>query len=376
MGEVVTQHPRAPGVASSSPAPPPRPRHPQERRGQWPGSTDPGTLAPMSDQLRSRAEANGGMLSAADVADAGLRSRDLTRLVRAGTLTRVAARSHLLTEVLDVATTPEERHRLTAMALVHSFDGRVAASHHSALAMHGLPFWRVQPDQFHVARISGRSSRRRGSLSIHEAYPATDGAAQAVITSPTSGLRAVCVGLAVIGTAMVDGEEAGVVAADAALHRQLVTRDELSGWLDRLRRRPGLATARRAIALADERSESVGETRTRLLLLAMPDLPEVTPQFRFLDERGDEWARADFLVGRRLVVEFDGRTKYRAAEGTNASEVAQTVWSEKRREDRIRAAGAGHVVVRLVWDDLDHPGRARAMVRHGLRQADNLPGVA
>lgn len=108
----------------------------------------------------------------------------------------------------------------------------------------------------------------------------------------------------------------------------------------------------------------------------MPDLPEVTPQFAFVGPSGAEWARADFLVGRRLVVEFDGRTKYKASEGSTTAEIEDVVWREKRREDRIRAHGGGMVVVRLVWDDLDHPERARVAIRQGLAQVAHLPVTA
>ena len=95
----------------------------------------------------------------------------------------------------------------------------------------------------------------------------------------------------------------------------------------------------------------------------MPDLPEVIPQFAFVGPSGAEWARADFLVGRRLVVEFDGRTKYKASEGSTTAEIEDVVWREKRREDRIRAHGGGMVVVRLggtTWTTQNVPGSRSA----------------
>ncbi|TPG16037.1 type IV toxin-antitoxin system AbiEi family antitoxin domain-containing protein [Pedococcus bigeumensis] len=330
----------------------------------------------MTDVLVARALARGGVLSMADIKHAGLRSRDIIRLVDDGTVIRVAPRAYVLGTSMAEAATPEERHKLSAMARVLSFGDRVAASHHSALALHGLPFWRVPDDEFHVARTTGRSSRRRGDLLLHESYPSECGDLTVLIRSPATGITAVSVALAVIGTAMVDGEEAGVVAADAALHRELMTAQECSAWLEALTRRPGLATARRVLELAEPLTESVGESRTRLLLHAMPGLPAVTPQHPFVDDAGHEWARADFLVGERLVVEFDGRTKYRAAEGSNTAEVEDIVWREKRREDRIRQDGGGKVVVRLIWADLDNGGRARPMVRAGLRQVEDLPRTA
>ena len=330
----------------------------------------------MSDALLARARSLGGVFSVADIAHAGLRSRDITRLVDDGTVIRVAPRAYVLGASMALAETAEQRHRLSAMARTRSFDGRVAASHHSALALYGLPFWRVCEEQFHVARTLGHSSRRRGDLVLHESYPNRSGDFSALVRSPATGITSVSAALAVIGTAMVDGEEAGVAAADAALHQGLMTAQEGESWLKSLARRPGVARARRALELAEPLTESVGETRTRLLLHAMPGLPAVTPQHSFVDEAGQEWARADFLVGERLVVEFDGRTKYRAGDGSNAAEVEEIVWREKRREDRIRLDGGGKVVVRLVWSDLDNPAKARATVWGGLRQVEQLHRVA
>ena len=109
---------------------------------------------------------------------------------------------------------------------------------------------------------------------------------------------------------------------------------------------------------ADPACESVGETRTRVLLR---DLGlEVRSQVRISDARG-LIGRVDFLVGERVVVEFDGMVKYGGAEGRRALQ------AEKAREDRLR--DAGYVVVRLVWADLDDPQRVRDLVQRAIRRA-------
>ena len=321
----------------------------------------------MSDLLIARARAFDGVFTWADAAATGLRSNELRRLVTRGVVAQVGPRAYVLAEALRVAPTAEERHRLTTLAVVRSFEGRVAASHHSALAVHGLPFWQVDHSTVHVSRIRGTTSRCRESLSIHEAYPGQ--AIDPIGFSPTPAVNAA---LAVIGTAMTSGEGAAVVAADAALHRGLTSHEELGAWIGRLTRRPGLAAARRAVAAADHRSESVGETRTRLVLTAMPDLPPVTLQHEFRDDHGVVWARSDFLVGDHLVVEFDGRVKYRAGQVTGSLAPEEVVWAEKVREDRIRSQGA--IVVRVIWSDLDRPSLIHARVRAGLRDVERLHG--
>jgi hypothetical protein len=272
---------------------------------------------------------------------------------------RVAPRAYILGSAHAAATTPEQVHRLETLSVLRSFDHRVAASHHSALALHRLPFWRVKTEEIHVCRVVGRSSRVRGRLHIHEAVTA-----QPLLKSLRSGERTTSVALAAIGTAMTSGVEAGVVALDAALHSGKTTEDELAAVLKRMRLTPGITSARQALRLADARTESPGETRTRLILAAIPGSPEVVPQFEARDATGDLVGRADFRVGTRVLVEFDGRAKY----GMDGRRREEDLWAEKLREDRLRALG--YVVVRLVWADLDRPQAVIQRVLAALRVAE------
>lgn len=130
--------------------------------------------------------------------------------------------------------------------------------------------------------------------------------------------------------------------------------------------------ARSPVTRSAARSESVGETRTRPALTTMPDLPPITLQHEFRDDRGVVWARSDFLVGEHLVVEFDGRVKCRARQIPGAPSPDEVVWAEKLREDRIRGQGA--VVVRVIWSDLDQPAPLRRRVRAVLRDVARLHG--
>ena len=146
---------------------------------------------------------------------------------------------------------------------------------------------------------------------------------------------------------------------DRALNTGLVTPEGLADAIDVLA--PGSRARQRLAQLlreADPACESVGETRTRVLLR---DLGlEVRSQVRTSDVRG-LIGRVDFLVGERVVIEFDGMVKYGGAEGRRALQ------AEKTREDRLR--DAGYVVVRLVWADLDDPKRVRNLVQRAIRRA-------
>ena len=311
----------------------------------------------MSDLLLARAHSLGGVFSSADASADGVSRNALRSLVAAGSVVRVAPRAHVLAQALAAARTPEAVHRLHTLAVLRSFDGRVAASHHSALALHGLPFWRVDTSTFHVCRVVGRSSRVRGTLHVHESTRSVP-----LLRLRATGALTVPPGLAAVGTAIVDGVEAGVVAMDAALHRGLVRPEDLDGLVSDHRCVPGVTRARTAALLAEASAESPGESRTRLLLRQLPAGLVVEPQAVVRDPESRFVARCDFLVGGRVVVEFDGRAKY-GLSGTREDDL----WAEKLREDRLRALG--YLVVRLTWQDLADPAAVLRRVWQALRVA-------
>lgn len=159
------------------------------------------------------------------------------------------------------------------------------------------------------------------------------------------------------------------MCGDAALRLGL-TAAELEACLGRSRRRPGMANARRVAAFIDARSESPGESLSRVSLQAA-GLPRPALQF--------EVFRAGILLGRsdfcweeqRTLGEFDGRVKYgRLLKPGQSSE--EVVYREKLREDAFR--DDGWQVARWVSMDLDVPERIadrvrRAFLRNGTRGA-------
>jgi len=107
---------------------------------------------------------------------------------------------------------------------------------------------------------------------------------------------------------------------------------------------------------ADGRSESVGESRSRvafeLIGLPRPDLQRL-----ITTSDGRIVGRSDFLFDEFWTIgEFDGRVKYGRLlkPGEDPGDV---VWREKQREDRMR--DLGYEVRRLIWSDLsDRPAIA------------------
>jgi hypothetical protein len=189
---------------------------------------------------------------------------------------------------LHRGSTPQRQHALAVRAIVRSFDGRAAASHYSALALMNLPIYGAPLSVTHVTRAIGQQSRRRGALAIHRTYGPD---ALCTIGQTLSVVPA----LAVIGNAMTCGIQSGVVSADAALSTAKTTPDELMHWIERLPHRPLLERARQSARLVEARSESPGESRTRVILTGL-GYTDIEPQARVSDGRGRGVARVDLMI--------------------------------------------------------------------------------
>ncbi|MDT0214568.1 hypothetical protein Q9R29_11790 [Rothia sp. ARF10] len=269
--------------------------------------------------------------------------------VRSGGLHRI--RPGLLVESSVWEAAPShERYKLTVRGVLLDRP-QWLASHHAALALLGLPLFAVDTSVVDVVAAVRTSKRRTG----HHVHVAT-AAQRALISHPTA--TSVSVPDACVLTAVGSGVEAGVVAMDAALQRGMTTVSALSQSVAELGVRYRTGHAHGAIAAVDPSCESPGETRTRLILVGAGF--DVRSQVSLSDADGFI-GRVDFLVGERVVVEFDGAVKYDGMEGRRA------LMQEKRREDRLRAAG--YRVVRVTWRDLDRPEALTARVRGLLAAA-------
>jgi very-short-patch-repair endonuclease len=175
--------------------------------------------------------------------------------------------------------------------------------------------------------------------------------------------------LAVVQHGLSSGPLAALVAADGALHRGLVTREDLGTALGWIHQHPRSALIRGFLELADGRHESPGETRLGHLLHLMK--APATPQFR-ISEPGFE-AVVDFLLDdEKVVLEFDGKVKYaRTADEAdpfgNRRTPQEVLWLEKRREDRLRELG--YEVVRVTWSELDDPRAVAERIAAAARRA-------
>lgn len=313
----------------------------------------------MSDHLLAVAASLGGVLSTRDASRLDVDPNALAALVRAGDLVHVRRGAYVLGPWWS-GSTPEERLALSTRAVMRARD-RVseAASHQSALALHGLPLHGCPLDVVDLSGAVARS-RRRAGLRVH---PTDDTLAIVEV----AGCRCVDIGSALVQVGLRHGRDAFVVAGDGALAHGCLDVTATGQMITRLGGSTRQAVrAHRWLRLLDSRSESAGESRTRLLL---GDLGHATrSQVPIEDAPGHVVARVDFLVDERVVVEFDGLVKYGAADGRAA------LAAEKAREDLLRALG--YEVVRIVWADLERPRAVDARVRAAIARARARRAVA
>ena len=250
------------------------------------------------------------------------------------------------------------RHRLLVTATLAALRRPAVVSHQSAAVLHGFPLWRTRLDRVHVTRRPPAWHDTSRILSAHVAQLPDDHLVEVDGVVATSPVRTA------LDLARTLPFEAAVVVLDAALHEEVLSAEDLRADLPVLAGTPGSRSAVRAVRFSDGRSESVGESRSRVLLHRL-GLPPSDIQFRITTPTGLFLARTDFVwEGQRLVGEFDGRVKYGRL--LRPGQVpGDAVFEEKRREDAIR--DEDYQVVRWTWDELLRPVRLGAWVERALR---------
>jgi very-short-patch-repair endonuclease len=294
----------------------------------------------------------GGWFTRADALAAGYSDSELRQRLRTGQWTRMSFNSYVDARGWPADEPPWDRairlHRLGVLMACERL-GDVVVSHQSAAMFHRLPVWGTNLARVHVTRRGTGVSRVGRGLQVHRNAISSDEIVE------LDGLRLTVCERAVVETACTTSYEVGVVLADAALRLGLTTRELLVAVVRRHRHWRGLPAAKAAVQFADGLSESVGESRLRVLM-ANHGLPTPELQVEIRDASGRFIGRVDFLLAGRLVVEFDGAMKYGAG--------ADAVLAEKWREDRLRECGYG--VIRISWADLDRPYETAARIRRAL----------
>jgi very-short-patch-repair endonuclease len=302
----------------------------------------------MNARLLALARAQGGVFAAAQAERVGVPSASLSRLVRAGALVRPRRAAYILGEAY-AGLSPDDRYRLRVRAVLLTRPRRDCASHHGAAALHEVALFGVNLTRIDVCSRVETSNVVNG-LRVH---PTPQGAAVVLVR----GALAMAPAIAAVQVAAASGVVSGVCAMDAAVHSGLCTVPDLEDALALVP--PGRrARAQAAVRLVDPACESVGETRTRLLLR---DLGLSVESQRVLADARGFVGRVDFLVAGRVVVEFDGMAKYGGREG------AVALAAEKARESRL--VDLGYEVVRIIWSDLEDPAEVARRIRVALARS-------
>ena len=319
----------------------------------------------MTQNLGQIIQASGGIFSRSQALDCGETDRSLAVAVRDGALVRLRRGFYAPADIC-VAADPSARHMLNARAAVASQRGLVALTGVSAAALHGFAIHDTPLDVVHLVRLDNGSTRTEAGIVHH-------GSRRDIADEIGSydGILASVPARAVWEVACRSSLEGGVVTADSALHQNPEIKDSLDALHDCFALFPGSAKARTVMRLADGRSESPGESVTRVKFyrygIPMPEL-----QFHVMGSRDQLIGIADFYwEDFRHLGEFDGNVKYQKLLRPGES-TSDCVIREKRREDAMRAGGRG--MTRFIWSDVMPRNARRTMIdlRAALDQSRRL----
>lgn len=320
----------------------------------------------MSQLLGALGGDNGGVFSRADAIGCGETDKSLAQAQRAGLIVRLRRGMYVAADGHD-ACDEAGRHLLLARAALAAQQGDVVLTGISAAALHGFALYDQDLSTAHLLRVDGGAGRRSAQANHHRRLPPVTPSEIGVY----GGVRAVTPARAIWEVACTSSLEGAVVTADAALHAAPSLTHALVELQPQFARTPGSRTARLALRLADPRSESAGESVTRVQFYRF-DVPMPDLQFRVYDASGRLVGTSDFGWDEyRHLAEFDGKIKYLKFLRPGESP-SDCVFREKRREDAMRAGYWG--MTRFVWPTVMPQQAARSMaeLRQALHQSRRL----
>ena len=215
----------------------------------------------------------------------GMTDSEIRRAVRAGELDRLEPGVYLHN---DDSLDELDRYRVRVRSVGAALAPGTVISHESAAVLYGLALWKPDLTRVHVTRDRSGGGRRNASRHLHVA-PLRPHDLSEVSGVPCTSLARTVVDLA----CTLDFDEA-VIAGDCAAARDAQFDSALLCCLDESGPRRGIAVARRVVAFLDGRSESPGESpsRVRMHQAGMP-APTLRKEIRTPD--GQFVARVDFL---------------------------------------------------------------------------------
>jgi Transcriptional regulator, AbiEi antitoxin len=286
------------------------------------------------------------VFSRTDLRAHGWSDSAIARAVAAGRLVRLRR---------DQFSVVEANPMLAAIAAARACTGSVI-SHRSAAPFYDVPLYQSAPVVPDLTVQPGCTGDVVGAL-LHRATLRPEDVADIDGSPVTSPVRTI------FDLARHLRLYPAVVALDFALHENLTNRAELADMIARYSNWPRVRRARRALALADERSESVLESVSRLVMIRLR-IPTPRPQARVYDAAGELCGRVDFYWDEFGVFgEADGRLKYETG--------ADTLFNEKVRQEDLEDLGL--VAVRWGWKHATRQVQVLARrLEHGFERGRRL----
>jgi Transcriptional regulator, AbiEi antitoxin/Protein of unknown function (DUF559) len=302
-------------------------------------------LVNLSDEWRLA-----GIRTTAELRRQGRSAAQINTLVRKGTLIQVRRGVYARAEMVAELASIRDGDYLLQIAAALATLGPSVASHQSAAVIHDIDLL-AKPRVVTLTRPMGGNRSARPRVRIHRAQLSIE---DVVVVH---GMRVTTAARTVIDLVRVLEFRAGVVTADSALRRKLVTKAELESLLASSPRRAGNDRAGSVIAFADGRAESALESIARVVFR---DCGLPPPELQVWVGGAEVVGRVDFLWRRhRTVVEVDGLMKY--------SDPTRAVL-QLDRDRRLR--DAGYEVVHLTWQDItENPPYVATAIRSAFRRA-------
>ncbi|MFJ5957788.1 type IV toxin-antitoxin system AbiEi family antitoxin domain-containing protein [Paenarthrobacter sp. NPDC092416] len=281
--------------------------------------------------------------STPELARRGLGDRALTAGVRSGKLLRLRRGAYVRASDWRPRK-PWEQDLLRIQAHQCATAVESIYSHVSAARLHGCSDWDSGPLVHVTTPFSPAPASSGSDVAAHAGRLCREEIVE--VTTPwRHPARTTSLERTVVDCARMLDFERALVIADQAIRRG-ADPQKMQDYVDSGRITRGARRLRRVLEFADGRSESVGETRTRVLLSKLA-IPEAVLQLEVATSIGTY--RGDFgWKEARVILEFDGRAKY-----FDNAPTEEVIFQERRREKALR--GMGWEIVRIEWDDLSKP---------------------
>lgn len=212
-----------------------------------------------------------------DLRDLGVADGEIRSALRSGAIESVRRGFYV-----SAGTDDSTRHLTAVRAAMAASSADLVVSHGSAAAVHGFDQWPNPDERVHLTVNRSHGGRKNALRVVHASVLHPDDIAD------VDGLRVTSPARTVVDLACAISFESAVCMGDSAL--RTLSRTDLDDALTRGAGRRGIDRARRAAAAMDGRSESVGESRSRVMM-HRAGLPSPRLQCTLLDERGAFVAR-------------------------------------------------------------------------------------